>query len=178
MVQRNKQVPYHLQSILANQSARISTRLIIPVWIFQSEAQTPFQAHIRITTPSTASYFRGKSHEITAHSSADRIAHRQQRCHTCHPNREDIGQVQVCADEALEKCSFCPEPASSRPGPEPTLLFSIEKEGSQKEVINQLARKLHLTLRTPSNFSNPVTFKSCQGHLLNWNRQHTRITRT
>lgn len=50
MVQRNNQVPYHLQSILANQSARTSARLIIQGWIFQSEAQTPFQAHIRINT--------------------------------------------------------------------------------------------------------------------------------
>lgn len=130
MVQRNKQVPYHLQSILANQSARTSARLIIQAWIFQSEAQTPFQAYIRITTssaPSTASFFRGKSHEITAHSSPDRITRTQQRCHTCRPNSEDICQFQVCTDEAPEKCSFCSEPASSRPGPEPTLLFSIEK---------------------------------------------------
>ena len=33
MVHCNNQVPYHMQSILANQSASASTRLIIQQWI-------------------------------------------------------------------------------------------------------------------------------------------------
>lgn len=65
MVQCNNQLPYHLQSILANQSARTSSRLIIQIWIFQSEAQTPFQAHIHFIR---LLVLQRKSHALWNHS--------------------------------------------------------------------------------------------------------------
>lgn len=79
MVHCNNQVPYHLQSILANQSASASTRLIILFWISHCEAPTPFLPHSTSPhpPPSVTSVIstedKSMDSGITAHYSVDTI---------------------------------------------------------------------------------------------------------